>query len=292
VIGPALLLGGAGALCWGVGALLTAPSSRALGASRSVLWLGIAAVTFGVPLALVGGPLRVRAAEVPALLAAAAFLLVATQLWSVLVGRGKVSLAAPIVACDGAVAALAAVLTGHELPVLAYAGLTLMVAGLVVLAAGGHSGPAEAPAAADRADGDLTRPAAIALAVLAAGCYGGMLFCAGGIEGTSPLWTVTLARAVATVGALGLCLRQGAVRPTRAGLPFAVAAGVLDVAAFALFVAGARHEPAVSAVAVSQYGAVATLAAVAFLDERLTGRQTAAVAVLVAGAGVVAATGA
>ena len=290
MIGPALLLGGAGALCWGGAALLTAPSSRALGASRAVLWLGIAGVPFGVVLALAGGPLRVRTAELPALLAAAILLLVATQLWSVLVGRGKVSLAAPIVACDGAVAALAAVLTGHGLPVLAYAGLTLMVVGLVVLSAGGHSGPAEA--AADRADGDLTRPAAIALAVLAAGCYGGMLFCAGGIEGTSPLWTVTLARAVATVGALGLCLRQGAVRPTRAGLPFAAAAGVLDVAAFALFVAGARHEPAVSAVAVSQYGAVATLAAVAFLGERLTRRQTAAVAVLVAGAGVVAATGA
>ena len=63
------------------------------------------------------------------------------------------------------------------------------------------------------------------------------------------------------------------------------------MAAFGLFVAGARHDPAISAVAVSQYGAVAVLAAVAFLGERLTRRQSGAVAVLALGAGVVAATG-
>jgi len=43
---------------------------------------------------------------------------------------------------------------------------------------------------------------------------------------------------------------------------------MLDVTGFALFVAGARHDLAVSSVAVPQYGAVASLAAVAFLRER------------------------
>ena len=287
MIGPALLLGGAGALCWGGAALLTAPSSRALGASRAVLWLGVVGVPFGLVLALAGGPLRVRAGEVGLLVGAGVFLLVATQLWSVLVGRGKVSLAAPIVACDGAVAALAAVLAGHRLPVAAYAGLTLMVLGLVVLSGGGTPAAAEPLAGATRPA--FSRATTIWVAVLAAGCYGGMLFCAGEIEGTSPLWTVTIARAMATVAALGICVRQGQVRPNRAGLRFAAGAGVLDLAAFALFTAGARHDPAISAVAVSQYGAVATIAAVAFLGERLTGRQSVAVAVLVVGAGVVAA---
>ena len=282
---PALLLGGLGALSWGAGALLSARSSRALGALPSVLWLGIAGVPFGVVLALAGGPPRVRAAEVPALAGAAVFLLVATQLWALLVRRGKVSLAAPIVACDGAVAAVAAVVAGHRLPAAAYVGLTLMVAGLLVLSGSGGSTGAE------RSGRVLSRTATIWIAVVTACCYGGMLYCAGGVHGTSPLWTVTIARAVATVGALGFCIWQRRGRPSRSGVRFAAAAGVLDVTGFALFVAGARHDLAVSSVAVSQYGAVASLAAVAFLRERLTGSQIAGVAVLIVGAAVVAATG-
>jgi drug/metabolite transporter (DMT)-like permease len=284
MIGPALVLGGLGALSWGGGALVSAPSSRALGASRSVLWLGIIGVPFGAVLALAGGPPRVRTDELGALLGAGCVLLVATQLWAVLVGRGRVSVAAPIVACDGAVAALAAVLTGHRLPLAAYAGLTLMVAGLVAISSGGEDRPS---AIRDRPA--LSQAGTVGLAVLAAGCYGGMLFVAGGIDGTSPLWTVTIARAVATVGALALCVHRRAVRPNRAGIGYAAAAGVLDVTAFALFIAGARHDPAIAAVAVSQYGAVAALLALALLGERMTARQVVAVAVLVAGAGVVAA---
>ena len=281
----ALVLGGLGAVCWGVAALLTAPSSRILGASRSVLYVGVGAVPFGVLLASLGGPLRIRTAELPALLGAGMFLLVATQLWSLLAGRGQLSLAAPIVACDGAVAAVASVLAGQRLPAAAYLGLSCMVTGLVVLSGGrGSAGPPR--------PGRLSRPATIAIAAAAAGGYGGMLFCAGTVDGTSAVWTVVLARALATVGALGLCLRQGRVRPVWSGTRFALAAGIADLCAFTLFVAGARHDLAIAAVAVSQYGAVAALAAVVLFGERLSRRQGVGVAVLVLGAGVVAAAGA
>src|SRR5829696_1201964 len=134
---PALLLGGLGALSWGAGALLSARSSRALGALPSVLWLGIAGVPFGVVLAL----------------------------------------------------------AGHRLPAAAYVGLTLMVAGLLVLSGSGGSTGAE------RSGRVLSRTATNWIAVVTACCYGGMLYCAGGVHGTSPLWTVTIARAVATGGA-------------------------------------------------------------------------------------------
>ncbi len=287
-VSPALWLGGLGALCWGGAALLTAPSSRTLGVSRSVLWLGVVGVPLGAALAVADGPLRVRTADLPGLLGAATFLLVATQLWSLLVGRGRVSLAAPIVACDGAIAALAAVLSGHHLQLAAYAGLTLMVTGLVVLSA---TEPGSVQPLRGQSRPAFSRTATVWLAVAAAGCYGGMLFCAGGVEGTSPLWTVTIARGVATVAALAICVGQGRVRPSRMGLRYAAGAGALDMAAFALFVAGARHDLAIAAVAVSQYGAVAALAGIALLGERLSGRQAVGVAVLVAGAGIVATTG-
>jgi drug/metabolite transporter (DMT)-like permease len=285
---PALLLGGLGALSWGAGALLSARSSRAMGAAQSVLSLGIAGVPFGVALALAGGPLSVRTADVPGLLGASMFLLFATQLWAMLVRRGTVSLAAPIVACDGAVAALAAVIAGHRLAGAAYAGLTLMVAGLVVLSGGGTRKPEAAP---ERPVRRLSRRATIWIAVLTAGCYGGMLYCAGGVEVTSPIWTVTIARAGATVGAFAICIWQRRVRANRFGAHFAAGAGILDVTGFALFVAGARHDLAIASVAASQYGAVTSLAAVAFLRERLTRRQIAGVAVLIVGAALVAATG-
>jgi len=61
------------------------------------------------------------------------------------------------------------------------------------------------------------------------------------------------------------------------------------VCGFALYVTGARHDLAVAAVAVSQYGAVAVLAGVVYLRERLTRSQWTGTAVLVLGAAVVAA---
>jgi drug/metabolite transporter (DMT)-like permease len=162
-----------------------------------------------------------------------------------------------------------------------------MVVGLVVLSSG-HEAAEPEPEPQAKQFSPMTT---IWVAVVTAGCYGGMLYCAGTVEGTSALWTVTVARALATVGALGLCLAQGAVRPNRAGLPFAAGAGVCDLAAFSFFVAGAQHDPAIAAVAVSQYGAVAVLFAVLFLHERLTRPQIVAVGVLAAGAAVVAGTG-
>src|SRR5215204_3713445 len=130
----ALLLGGLGAVVWGVGAMVSAPSSRILGVGASVLWLSASAVVTGAALALsINGPPHVATSDVPYLALAGLMLLAATHLWALVTQRSDVSLATPIVACDGAVAALIAVLAGHRLPTVAYAGLAAMVAGLILL---------------------------------------------------------------------------------------------------------------------------------------------------------------
>src|SRR5215207_4110493 len=62
----ALLLGGLGAVVWGVGSMLSAPSSRILGVGGSVLWLSACAALAGAALALsISGPPHVAARDVP-----------------------------------------------------------------------------------------------------------------------------------------------------------------------------------------------------------------------------------
>src|SRR5215207_209718 len=286
----ALLLGGLGAVVWGVGAMVSAPSSRILGVRGSVLWLSASAVAAGAALALsINGPPHVATSDVPYLALAGLMLLAATHLWALVTQRSDVSLATPIVACDGAVAALIAVLAGHRLPTVAYAGLAAMVAGLILLS---RRQSANRPLSGNRygVERPLSKPATVAIAALTATCFGAVFYCSGHVEGTPPLWTATLVRASVTVIALARALPR-ARRPAPAGLRFAVAAGVLDVCGFALYVAGAQHNLAVAAVAVSQYGAVAVFASVIYLRERLTRRQGTGTAVLVLGAAVIAAWG-
>src|SRR5215216_901378 len=124
----ALLLGGLGALLWGVGSMLSAPSSRILGVGGSVIWLSGAAALTGAALALtLSGLPHVPARDVPYLALAAVMLFAATHLWALVTQRSDVSLATPIVACDGAIAASIAVVAGQRLPAVAYLGLAAMV---------------------------------------------------------------------------------------------------------------------------------------------------------------------
>ena len=286
----ALLLGCLGAVAWGCGSMLSAPSSRILGVAGSVLWLSVASTLAGAVLALlIGGAPRVAARDVPYLGLAALMLFAATNLWALLMRRSDVSMATPIVACDGAVAASIAVLAGHRLPTVAYAGLAAMVTGLLVLSRQ-RSGRQPNAIRYDVERRFSTR-ATVAIAALTAICYGALFFFTGQVDATPALWTATIVRGSVTLVALALTAAPRASRPPAAGLRFAVAAGVLDVTGFGLYITGARHDLAVAAVAVSQYGAVAVLASMLYLRERLTRAQWSGTAVLIVGAALVAARG-
>jgi drug/metabolite transporter (DMT)-like permease len=203
--------------------------------------------------------------------------------------RSDVSVATPIVACDGAVAASIAVLAGHRLPIAAYAGLAAMVGGLLVL-----SGQKSAPQPTDiryDVESPFSTRATVAIAVLTALCYGALFFFSAQVDATPALWTATIVRGSVTLVALSLTAAPRASRSAGAGLRFAFAAGVLDISGFGLYVTGARHDLAVAAVAVSQYGAVAVFASMLYLRERLTRAQWTGTAALILGAAVVAARG-
>lgn len=280
----ALLLGSLAAVFWGFASAAFAPPSRGIGVTRTVLWVGIGgAVTGGTAALAVDGPPRVTSADLGWLAAAALGILSATYLFSLLLARSDVSLATPIVACDGAIAALAFVAAGERLPVGVAAGLALMVVGLVVALR--RSVPSTRASSARR----FSAPVTVVVSLLSAAGYATMLFASAHVQALSPIWTVVLARGAVTVFTLLVCigarlpLAPGPHRATR----LAALAGILDVTSFTLFLFAAQENPAVAAVAVSQYGVVAAVLGVLLFGERLGAGQAAGVGILACGAATV-----
>ena len=77
--------------------------------------------------------------------------------------------------------------------------------------------------------------------------------------------------------------RCGCLRLTRRVAPLVLTAAGCEVAGFALYTLGARHDIAVTAVLVSLFGAVAAVLARLVFEERLARVQTAGIATIVAG---------
>jgi drug/metabolite transporter (DMT)-like permease len=279
----ALLLGSVAAVLWGVASTCYAAPSRGIGVTRTVLWVGVSGgLSGGTAALLLEGPPRVPLGDLGWLAAASAGILVATYLFALLLSRSDVSLATPVVACDGAIAALAFVVTGERLPAGVYVGLFLMVVGLLVALAR----PRSPTAVAAR---HFTAPVTVLLALVSASGYALMLFASAHVRGLPPLWTVVLARGGVTVVALAICLsaRLSPVPSSRRAWGLAALTGLLDVSSFTLYVVAARANGPVAAVAVSQYGAVAAFAAVLLLGERVSRLQAGGVCVLALGAATV-----
>ncbi len=281
----ALVLGSLSAVVWGVAATLFALPSRALGTTRTVLWVGIGGGSAGGIAALaLEGPPRLAVADLGWLAASAGGIVVASSTFSLLLARSDVSLATPIVACDGALAALAFVAVGDRLPVGVSAGLALMVLGLVIALR------RPVPVSNASASRRFSAPVTVLVSLLSAAGYAAMMFAAAHVEVLTPIWTVVFARGAVTVVTLVVCLAAGlAVVPSpRSAVRLAALAGTLDVTSFSLFLFAAEGNRAVAAVAVSQYGVVAALLGVLFLRERFGPVQAAGVGVLATGAATVA----
>lgn len=280
----ALILGSLSAVVWGIASTVFALPSRFIGITRTVLWVGIGGASAGGVAALtLEGPPRVAADDLGWLAASAGGILVASYTFSLLLSRSDVSLATPIVACDGAMAALAFIAAGDRLPVGVAAGLVLMVLGLVITLR--RPVPALGVSALRR----FSAPVTVLVSLLSAGGYATMLFASAHVEGLSPIWTVVFARGAVTLITLVVCLATRAVLAPgpRWAVGLAALAGIMDATSFSLYLFAAEGNRAVAAVAVSQYGVVAALLGVLFLRERLGPVQAAGVVLLACGAATV-----
>jgi drug/metabolite transporter (DMT)-like permease len=271
------ILGGIGAAAmWAVSVLCSSRSSRLIEPMAVVAWVMLVGLVIAAPLAAVTG--------VPANLHGSALV------WLILSGAGnvgglivnyyalrigQVSLVAPIVSTEGAIAAVIAVLAGQSLAASVAGALLVTVIGVVL---------ASVPPR-DRSALDAARhPTAVILALTSTVAFGVSLYATGRAGAVLPAsWVVLSARLIGAVAlALPLAL-AGRLRLTSRAAPLVVASGLAEVAGFYSYTLGSRHGLAIAAVLSSQFAVLALAASYVLFGERLSRIQLTGVACVILG---------
>jgi drug/metabolite transporter (DMT)-like permease len=300
------IIGGLGAaFLWAGATLASSRSSRMLG-SRVVLgWVMIVGLIVGLPLGVLTGVPSGVPADAPFLVLVAG-LAYAGGLYSAYraLTVGKVSIVAPIVATEGAIAALIAVALGDELGLTAAILLAVIVIGVVLssieparpdaiagdmeLAADALDAPADVEATIHHEEHPRE---AVLLALLAALIFGVGLVASGRAATLiPPLWVAIGVRIVGLFIVVLPLLLQRRLRLTRAAFPLVVIAGIGEILGSTLSAWGASVNIAIAAVLGSQFAAIAAVFAFFLFGERLSRTQLLGVVLIVLGVTVLAAT--
>ena len=288
----AIWWGLATALCWATATMTSARAARELGQWATVAWVmlvGLVVVTPFVLLGTPGGPGAVgaTAAAVPArtwllLLVVGAGNVLGLVAAYAAFRVGKVGVVSPVVAAEGAVAAVVAALFGDTVAPLVAAFLAVIVVGVVVAGVA----PDPAPVAHERP------VAAVVYAVTAAVVFGVGLFANGRVGDAVPAaWVVSAARVVGVAGITVPLALAGRLRLSRTALPYVLVCGTAEVAGIFTFTFGARESTGVTAVVASQYAPLVAVLAFLLFRERLGRVQMVGVALVVAGVTALAALG-
>jgi drug/metabolite transporter (DMT)-like permease len=316
-VGGSLLavLGGLGAaVCWTVSALCASSASQAIGADSTLGWVMLIGLVLVIPpTAVLASPSGLSPAVLGLLAAAGATNVVGLLVEYVAFRRGKVGLVTAIASTEGMVAAVISAVAGARLSLTTGLLLGLVTLGVAVAAA---SPDADAPAdekrpaaPADekrlRALADEKRPAEGAadgasprrrrlpwgvLAVSTALLFGVSLYTTGRAgEQVSLLWTVVPARVFGSALVAAPLTARRRLRLTRRALPLVVAAGAAEVLGVLSYALGARHDLPVAAVLSAQFAALTAVAAYFIHGQRLSRRQLAGLAAVVAGVTLLAA---
>ena len=276
------IVGGLGAaLVFATVTLCNSRSSRMIGPSQLLAWVMLIGLAIVAPLvALEGVPAGLDAGSGGWLAVAGIGNVTGLLLAYAALRIGKVGVVAPLVATQGAVAALLAVVAGETIEV--GAGFSLAAIAVGVVLAGLAAEPGKEAARAE--------PRATLFALGAAFAIGWSLYATARASIELPVvWALLPSRVIGVAAVtVPLALRSG-LRMTREALPLVVVAGVCEVLGFALFALGARHGIAVSAVLASQFAALAAVAAYFLFGERLARVQHAGVALIIVGVGVLSA---
>jgi len=281
------IVGGLGAaMSWAIATLASSRSSRMIGPLSVLGWVMAVGWVAAIGPALLATPVEIGLPELVGLVVVGLSHNIGLLLAYAALSIGRVSIVAPIVATEGALAAVLSIVFGEPLG-LATAVLLAAIAVGVVLAAAERS--ADEPSAS-RADPAVTRRAAL-LAIAAALTFSVGLFLAGrlGAAGMPPAWVMVVSR---TVGVLLIVLPLVLTRRfrlTRPALPLVVLAGILEVFGGAIYVVAASEGVAVAAVLSSQFAAFAAVAAFILFRERLQRIQLVGVVTVAVGITLLAA---
>lgn len=185
---------------------------------------------------------------------------------------GKVGVVTPILATEGAIAAVIAALLGESIAPVVGLILGAMVLGVVV-----------AGAAPDPEPLKHERPVlAVGLAICAALVFGIGLFAVGHLSGDLPIpWVLLPARLVGTLVLFLPLLVLRRLEITRRAVPLVAAMAVAEVLGFLAYSLGAREQVAVTSVLASLFAPIAAVLAFLLFRERLGRMQIVGVAILV-----------
>jgi drug/metabolite transporter (DMT)-like permease len=271
------ILGGVGAAtAWAISILCSSRSSRLIDPMAVVAWVMLVGLVIVAPLAAVAGvPARLHGSALVWLILSGAGNVAGLVINYFALRIGQVSLVAPIVSTEGAIAAVISVIAGASLAVTVAAALCVIVAGVSL---------ASVPSP-DAAVQDAERhPRVVILAVISTLSFGTSLYATGRAGAVLPAsWVVLSARVIGAVAlALPLAL-AGRLRLTSRAAPLVVASGLAEVAGFYSYTWGSRHGLAIAAVLSSQFAVLALAGSYVLFGERLSRLQLAGVACVLVG---------
>jgi drug/metabolite transporter (DMT)-like permease len=271
-----ILFGLASAIGWGAPDAVLAQAVRRVGAFPVVFGSIVIGTVLVSPLALLLDPpdwteRSLLLAPVVGILTVVGF-----QAGFMSFKDGAVSVVAPIIACEGGVAALLSLLGGEHVHRLVLLGLPLAVGGVVLVSRGEGNGEGSS--------------AGVVPATVAALIWGGVLALSAPIaHDLGAGWAFLLVRGSALVAMLPVALVLGAHRGARIEWWRVAIWGVCDAAAYFAFVLAADHgSAAVASVLAAQFGTVGAIVAVIFFGERLRRRQVAGIAIVALAVGAMA----
>jgi drug/metabolite transporter (DMT)-like permease len=266
--------------------LASTVSSRRIGAGSTVGWV----LLIGFPIAAVAAladTTGLTAAAVPWLLVAGLGNVIGLGCAYEALRIGRVSVVAPLVSSEGAVAALMSIVAGAR-----FTGVLLLALGIVV-GGGAMTAASVEPEGGERPRRSHAALLSVALALMAAICFGSSLYATGRVSQSLPLGWVLLPARLGGVLLVTLPLAaRGRLRTERAVAPALVVAGLAEIVGFLSLGIGARTDIAITSVLASQFAAFAAIGAVFLFGERLGAMQKVGILGIAIGTALVAAVGA
>jgi drug/metabolite transporter (DMT)-like permease len=274
------VLGGVGAaVAWALATLCSSRSSRQIEPACVVAWVMLVGFVITAPAAVLAGiPDHLNTGSAGWLVLSGAGNVGGLVVAYYALRIGNVTLVAPLVSTEGAIAAVIAILTGETLAPAVAATLVVIATGVCL-------------SSVPRADHDglpRSHVRAATLAMTAALTFGVSLYATGRAGSELPAqWVVLSARLIGTVALVLPLALAGRLRLTRRVLPLVLISGVCEVAGFYSYIAGARHGIAVAAVLSSQFAALAALGGYAIFGERLGRIQLVGVSTVLGGVALI-----
>lgn len=270
----AIIFGLLTATFFATSSLCNARASRHMGSWAVVGWAMLIGLLLTIPLVVIGGIPSMDAATIAWLAISGLGNVGGLILNSFAYRMGKVGVISPIIATEGAIAAIISAAFGAPIAPLVILTLTVIVIGVIM------AGVAPDPAPLAHA-----RPVfAVILAIACAFAFGLSLFATGHLSGGLPVGMLLIPARL--IGVIVLAAPLAATRRfqlSRKAAPLVIGMGIAEVVGFICYTIAAASDIAIASVLVSQFAPIATLAAFFLLKERLGRLQILGFIVIIVG---------